>query len=293
MRLLLAALFALEVMAAEGVTYGFVGVGTMNAAIVRGMCTLANPPKAVVLSPRGAEKAAALKSEFPDLVTVASDNQQVVDQCDVIFVGVLPKLGEEVLSALKFSERHTVVSLLSTMPMELLHKCCAPVPASEIVRAIPLPPVAKHRGACVMTPKHPAITAVFDALGTAVAVDSEGEMKKMMPMSCLMGQYYAQQLAAQQWLQAQGIDAAAAAKWVGAVYHCISYDSADASPDTFSELVAEQTPGGLNEQVLREMREAGAYDALADSLDDVIARIEGRPAAKKTKTAYSSTPSSS
>ena len=51
--------------------------------------------------------------------------------------------------------------------------------------------------------------------------------------------------------------------------------------------------GELNEQVLREMREAGAYDALADSLDDVIARIEGRPAAKKTKTAYSSTPSSS
>eukprot|EP00965_Chrysotila_dentata_P030610 1019135-Pleurochrysis_carterae.AAC.2 len=74
-------------------------------------------------------------------------------------------------------------------------------------------------------------------------------MKKLMTISTLMGQFYAQQRAAQQWLEGQGIEAALAAKYIGAIYHCISYDSRNPSAHTFDELVSEQTAGGLNEQV--------------------------------------------
>ena len=213
--------------------YGFVGVGTMSSAIVRGMCTLPESPQSVVLSPRGAEKAAALAAAFPGTVSIAADNQGVVDASDVVFVGVLPKQCEEVLRALRFEARHTVVSLVSTAPLSLLHEVCAPVPATQVVRAIPLPPVAKHAGACVMTPRHPAITELFDALGTVVAVETEAMMKKMMPVTCIMGQVYAQQRATQRWLEANGVDAAAAAKWTGAVFHCVTLDSSDAGPHTY------------------------------------------------------------
>ena len=261
--------------------YGFVGVGTMSGAIVRGMCTLSEKPQSVVLSPRGAAKSQALASEFPDVVTIAADNQAVVDSCDVVFIGVLPKQCEEVVRALKFNAKQTVVSLVSTAPMTLLHEICAPVPTSQVVRAIPLPPVAKHAGACVMTPKHEAITSLFDALGTVVAVDTEAVMKKMMPVTCIMGQLYAQQRATQQWLEANGVEAGSAAKWTGAVFHTVTLDSSLAGPHTFDELVAEQTPGGLNEQVLREMGEAGTWKALSDSMDGALARIEGRPAPKR------------
>jgi pyrroline-5-carboxylate reductase len=272
-------------------TYGFVGVGTMSSAIVRGICTLPAPPcSAVVLSPRGAEKSAALATEFPALVTVAADNQEVVDKCDVVFIGVLPKHAEEVCRTLMFSERHTVVSLVSTAPMSLLQEVCAPAPASNIVRAIPLPPVAKHRGATVMTPPNPAITSLFGSLGTVVPVENEALMKKMMTVSSMMGQFYAQQRATQQWLQQQGVDGDSAAKWTGAVFHCISYDSANANSHTFKELVEEQTPGGINEQVVREFTEAGVYDALNDSLDGILARVEGRTEPKRNKVKYSSTP---
>ena len=81
-------------MAAETTRYGFVGVGTMSSAIVRGMCTLPGDPACIVLSPRGAVKAAALAAEFPDKVTIASGNQEVVDKSDVVFIGVLPKQTE-------------------------------------------------------------------------------------------------------------------------------------------------------------------------------------------------------
>mmetsp|Transcript_18451 Transcript_18451/g.47312 ORF Transcript_18451/g.47312 Transcript_18451/m.47312 type:complete len:299 (+) Transcript_18451:3-899(+) len=270
--------------------YGFVGVGTMSSAIVRGMCTLPTPPMQgeVVLSPRGAAKAAALAAEFPGAVKIASSNQEVIDSCDIILVGVLPKQCEEVLRELRFEARHTVVSLVSTAPMALLHEVCAPVPKDQVVRAIPLPPVAKHKGATVMSPPHPTVSALFGSLGTVVPVETEAMMKKMMPVTGLMGQLYAQHRATQQWLEAQGVDSAAAAKWTGAVFHTVTYDSAVASPQTFEELVHEQTPGGLNEQVIREMTEAGAYTALADSLDNCLARIEARPAPARTKRPYSS-----
>jgi len=264
---------------------GFIGVGVMNSAIVRGLCTLDSPPSAIVLSPRNAALAASLHAQWPSRVSVGTSNQQVVDACDLLFLGVLPKHYEEVCTAIRFRPDHLVVSLVSTAPLAKLREICAP---ATVVRAIPLPPVATHRGATIMCPPHERVTPLFESLGTCVAVEDEEMMKKMMPVTALMGQLYAQQLATQHWLEAQGVDTSSAAKWTGAVYHCVTSDSARPLPHTFQHLVDEQTKGGLNEQVIREMREAGAYAALSDSLDGCLARIQGRTAAKKRKNPYSS-----
>ena len=51
-------------------------------------------------------RAPELSAEFGPLVTVAKDNQAVVDASDVVFVGVLPRLGEEVLRALQALADH-------------------------------------------------------------------------------------------------------------------------------------------------------------------------------------------
>ena len=74
----------------EEKTFGFIGVGTINAAVVQGLCTCDTPPKAVVLSPRNAEKAAALAASFPDRVRVAESNQAVLDAADWVFVATPP-----------------------------------------------------------------------------------------------------------------------------------------------------------------------------------------------------------
>ncbi len=270
--------------------YGFVGTGTMSSAIVRGLCTLPERPAAVTVSPRNAANAAALADEFPGVVTVAKTNQEVLDSSDMVFVGVLPAQTETVLGELAFEPRHIVVSLVSTAPLERLYEWCAPVPKESVVRAIPLPPVAKHQGATVMAPPHPAVAALFGSLGTCVPVPTEALMKKMMPMTCTMGMFYASLSAMQGWLVDNGVEAEAAAKWSGAVAHSISYDSAHPTAESFAALVHEQTPGGLNEQVMREMTEAGAYDALRDALDGALARIEGEPRPKRQKSAYTSRP---
>ena len=147
---------------------GFVGCGTMSSAIVHGLCTLDAPPRSVVVSPRNAEKAAELYEAFPSLVRVAASNQEVLDSSDTVFIGVLPKLAEAVIRDLRFEKRHTVVSLVSTAPLDSLREWLSPVPAASVVRAIPLPPVAKHMGTTLVTPPHDTIVTLFDALGTAV-----------------------------------------------------------------------------------------------------------------------------
>ena len=192
------------------------------------------------------------------MVSVAASNQDVVDGSDVVFIGVLPKQCEEVLRALTFAPRHIVVSLVSTSPLSLLIDACAPTPPTSILRAIPLPPVAIHRGATVMTPPHPLVQSLFQSLGHVVAVSSEAQLKQLLPVTCLMGQFYQQQRCTQQWLQAQGIDAATAAAWTGAVFHSMSYDSSTAHASTFADLVHEQTPGGLNEGIVKGLRYAPA-----------------------------------
>ena len=69
-------------------------------------------------------------------------------------------------------------------------------------------------------------------------MDDEVHMQTLMPITCLMGQLYAQQQAAQGWLIAQGIDRAVAAKYVGGVYNTITHDSAAAGPVSWNRIPA-------------------------------------------------------
>ena len=261
-----------------GLRVGFVGTGTMSSAIVRGLCTLPEPPASVVVSPRNAQKAAALVAELPGRVSVGADNQAVVAASDLVFVGVLPAQTEAVVRALSLTRgRHQVISLVSTARLGDLREWCAPLEADAVAKAIPLPPVAEHAGATLLAPPMPIGDALFSALGSCVAVETEETLTSMLPVTCLMGTVYATQRATQDWLVGRGVPAPKAAAYVGAIFRTVTHDSAHADESTFDRLVNEQTPGGLNEQVVREMKEAGFFDVLTDSLDGALARVEGRP----------------
>ena len=106
-------------------------MGTIGSAVVRGLCKSGpeTPPKglrAVVLSPRGTAKAAALRSEFPKIVRVASSNREVVEEADCVLVSVLPKQAEMVLRDLAFRPDQEVISLVAGLSVQKLRDLCAP-----------------------------------------------------------------------------------------------------------------------------------------------------------------------
>ena len=166
-------------------TVGFVGVGTINSACVTGLCTSDTPPKAVILSPRNAEKAAALAAQFPTLVTIAASSQAVLDGADWVFVATPPgpPNATAVLEPLVFKPEHTVVSLIAGVSPDALGPLVAP--AATLVQAFPLPPAADHRSTTVMFPKHEGVQSVLAKLGGTVPVDTFEEATKIGAMSCI------------------------------------------------------------------------------------------------------------
>ena len=258
---------------------GFVGVGTMSSAIVRGLCTApADAPKSIVLSPRGKANATALASEFPSVCTIAESNQAVVDAADWVFLGVLPSMAEEVFAPLTFREGQIIINLLATSDNK--HIAGLVAPATTIVRAVPLPPVALHACATLMCPPHAGVEALFKQLGGAVAVESDSQRELMQGVNCMMGPFYQFLVTITEWLGARGVPLSASGPYVSQLMQAIGRDAVEAGPKGFQHLVDEQTPGGLNEGAIRQLGEAGVWPAYKSALDTIYSRATGKdPAA--------------
>lgn len=263
---------------------GFLGVGTMNSAIIRGLCRHpASAPEPaglrwvdfpLLLSPRGAGKAAALLREFgPGLVAVCPSNEALVEAADVVVLGLTPPVAREVLPGLGFREGQTVLSLLSTVTSSQL-EALAGLPPGSARKAIPLPPVAQHRGVTVVCPPDPYVAGLFRELGVVVEARAEKQLQVMLAATSSMGPFYQQVLTLQRWLADHGLADAEAATFAGALYRSISADSAaPGGGASLAALVAEQTPGGLNEEAVQRLTAAGVYDGQRASLDAILARI--------------------
>jgi len=83
--------------------FGIIGVGSIASAIVTGLCEDVGEPPQVVLSPRGQARSNELAARFRT-VTIASTNQQFLDQSDVDVLCVLPHQAEEALGQLVFEK---------------------------------------------------------------------------------------------------------------------------------------------------------------------------------------------
>lgn len=253
---------------------GFVGTGTITTAVVTGLCTAARTPEHILVSPRNGERAAALAEAFPQ-VAVGADNQAVIDGSDWVFLAVIPQIAREVLAPLRFGPGQRIVNLIATLSGTELADLVAP--ATAIVRVVPLPPVARHLGPIILYPPDREVADLLDRIGSVVEVVDERQFHALWSVSALMAPYFALLGRTTDWLAAHGVEAATGSRYTGAMFHGLSVFGGEAGPEGFDPLTTEhQTPGGLNEQALRELAAGGWYDAVGTVLDDILARLEGR-----------------
>ncbi|KAJ9467757.1 hypothetical protein DIPPA_15573 [Diplonema papillatum] len=263
-------------------TLGFVGVGTINSAIVTGICeaeSFEGVRFPLYLSPRGAAKGRALKEKYGDKVEICRDNEEVVSKSTVVFLGVTPPVAPDVVPQLATAatEAHLVVNLLSTLAIEACAEMLGGKPT--VVKAVPLPSVASRNGTTVVCPPNPQIQQIFAQLGSAVAVDDQAQLRAMQTVTCEMGPLYATFEAFHEWMQSKGVPPASSAKYIGSLFHGITHESARLgaqTPDAFRHLVAEQTPGGLNESAIKQLKEQGVFETHKAVLDNILARFEAK-----------------
>ena len=97
-----------------------------------------------------------LKQKFKK-VTIAKDNQQIVDKCDWIFLSVTPTVGDEIIKVLRFRSTQTIISFISTITLSQLKKAIKV--KAKIVRAIPLPPISLKKGPVPICPPNKKVKA--------------------------------------------------------------------------------------------------------------------------------------
>ena len=250
---------------------GFIGTGKITSSVVTGICRSKISFKNILLSPRNRNVAKRLKRQFKK-VSIAKNNQEIVNSCNWIFLAVTPTVGQKIIKNLKFSSSQTIVSFISTMTLPQLKKAIKV--KATIVRAIPLPPISLRKGPVPMFPPNKKVKNFFNKLGTTVEISNEKLSKNFWSTSGMMAPFYELLSTMSSWLVRRGVKRDKAQKYVTSLFVALSEDAVVNSNKDLKHLVKEsQTPRGLNEQGVKELRKAGFYRATEKTLNSILKRL--------------------
>jgi pyrroline-5-carboxylate reductase len=250
---------------------GFIGVGKITSSVVTGICKSKIFFKKILLSPRNRNVARKLKKQFRK-VTIAKNNQEIVSSCSWIFLAVTPTVGQKIIKNLKFKSSQTVVSFISTMTLPQLKKAIKV--KAKIVRAIPLPPISLKKGPVPIFPPNKKVRNFFDKLGTSVEINNEKLSKNFWSTSGMMAPFYELLRTMSDWLVKRGINRDKAQKYITSLFVALSEEAVVNSKKDLKYLVKEsQTPKGLNEQGVKELRKAGFYKSAEKTLNSILKRL--------------------
>jgi pyrroline-5-carboxylate reductase len=255
-------------------TLGFVGTGAITSAMVTGLSSEGGPRPVIRLSPRNAVAAAILASRFNN-VSVCASNQEVLDASETVVLAVRPQVAEEVLSQLHFSSRQVVISLIAGFPVRRIADLVAP--AVRIWRAIPLPSVAQRRSPIAVHPPGGAAAELFGALGQVFGIEAEDHLNAFSTATSTMAAYFGFIGCIASWVARKGIPEQFARQYVALMFAGLADAGLEVPKLSFEDLARDHaTPGGLNEQVLRDLTNHGAFKTLAEALDSVHRRATGQ-----------------
>ena len=250
---------------------GFIGTGKITSSVVTGICGSKIPYKNIILSPRNRIIAQKLKKKYRK-VSIAKNNQEIVNSCNWIFLAVTPSVGQKIIKNLKFKSNQTIVSFISTMTLLQLKKAIKV--KAKIFRAIPLPPISLRKGPVPVFPPNKKVKNFFDKLGTTVEINNERLSKNFWSTSGMMAPFYELLSTMSNWLVKRGVKRDKAQKYITSLFVALSEDAVVNSKKDLKFLVKEsQTPRGLNEQGVKELRKAGFYRSTEKTLNSILKRL--------------------
>ena len=249
---------------------GFIGTGKITSAVIIGICTSKISFQKILVSPRNKYIAQKLKKIFKK-VNIAKTNQEIIDKCNWIFLAVTPKVGQKILPKLNFRSNQKIISFISTINLSQLKEIVKK--KAKIVRAIPLPPISIGKGPVPIYPPDKQVKSFFNKIGTTVEIRNEHSSKNLWATSGMMAPFYEMLKVLADWLVKKGIKRNEAQKYITSLFVALSKDSVINSKKHLKYLVTEsQTPGGLNQQAVKELKKSGFYKSLEKSLNGILKR---------------------
>jgi pyrroline-5-carboxylate reductase len=209
---------------------------------------------------------------------VASSNQEVLDRTDTVMLAVLPQVAQSVLEELVFKDSHHCISLVAGLSRASLMRLIRP--ATRSTRATPTPSVGLRRGPIAMYPPDTETVALFARIGEPVAVQQESEFEALLACSAEMAAFFELLQACMKFMMGCGVPIDSARQYAASLFGALGNTALCRRELTFEQLALEHsTPGGLNEQLARELAEAGVFVAHSRALERILARLSGSPRA--------------
>jgi pyrroline-5-carboxylate reductase len=255
---------------ARQVRLGFIGTGAITEAMVRGLCGPGGHREPILVSERSRERSDRLAAGFAN-VAVSADNQAIVDRSDWVIVAVRPDHARDVLSALRFRPTHRVISLVAGLDLPAVTALAKP--AGAVHRANPLPAIERGEGPILFHPPDEAVAALLRRVGTPVGVADERQYHVVMCSGALMGAFFELVATTARWTERQGVPPPEAAAYATELFHALAGLAREQDAAALQQLSAGMTAGGLNEQVVRELRKRGWFTAVEEMMGAVLARL--------------------
>ena len=250
---------------------GFIGTGKIASSVITGICKSKIKFNKILVSARNKTVAQNLSKKFKK-VSIAKNNQQIVDDCNWVFLSVTPSVGEKIIKNLKFKSNQTIISFISTITLARLKKDIKV--RAQIVRAIPLPPISLKKGPVPICPPNRKVKEFFNHLGTTVEIKNEKSSINFWSTSGMMAPFYELLRVMTDWLVKRGVKRDNAQKYITSLFLALSEDAVVNSKLNLKHLVKEsQTPRGLNEQGVKELTKAKFYNSIEKTLNSIHKRL--------------------
>ena len=251
---------------------GFIGTGKITSSVIHGIYNSKINFTKILVSKRNNLISKKLNKKFKKLIIV-KDNQDIINSCDWIFLSVTPTVAEKIIKNLKFRSNQKIISFISTITLSQLRKMIKK--KTDIIRAIPLPPISLKEGPIPICPPNKKVKAFFDKLGSTIEIKNEKSSINFWATSGMMASYYKMLDTMSVWLNKRGVKKLEAQKYVTSLFLALSKDAVINSDKDLKLLVKDsQTPKGLNEQGLKEMIKKDVYKSLSNTLNSIYKRLD-------------------
>lgn len=233
---------------------GFIGTGTISAAVIEGLQSLPDAPE-IVVSPRSESTSRALAVRYAK-VTRAGSNAEVAT-ADIVFLGMRPMHLDEAMTGIDFNEGQIVASMVAGFALADIK---ARWPRATVCRVIPMPGAARRKGPITM---YPAVREVMDLMAPLGDLFVVPEDKLGFGgLNAFMSSYFELQRALIDVGTGGGLPTDDARRFVVSLLGMLADTAERTTPEAFGNLVAEhQTKGGLNERVRAALLAQGWFDA--------------------------------
>lgn len=253
---------------------GVLGVGALTEAIVRGVQKSKSPYR-WCLSPRSAFRVERLLS-LPQ-VSVAADNQAVVDQCSTVIIGVRPNDLQALAAQIKLTPDHHLICVAAGVELKTLQALFYPAKVTRMMASI----AAEYPGASVFFfPNDAALSTCFSNAGFGVqSFSTEAQFEASMLSVCVNAWWLDQiQALAQAFSDETGMSLSDAVELLARAQQesaTLLKQRRNTAPSVLAREIG--TPGTFTARGLYHLKERQAEKPWVDILSELLKELKSMP----------------